>query len=46
MVGIASGAVLNIALDPLLIFTFDLGVAGAACLPWPGRAWPAWRLSA
>ena len=30
MVGIASGAVLNIALDPLLIFTFDLGVAGAA----------------
>ena len=30
MVGIASGAVLNIALDPLLIFTFHLGVAGAA----------------
>ena len=30
MVGIASGAVLNIALDPLLIFTFGLGVAGAA----------------
>ena len=30
MVGIASGAVLNIALDPLLIFTFRLGVAGAA----------------
>ena len=30
MVGIASGAVLNIALDPLLIFTFNLGVAGAA----------------
>ena len=30
MVGIASGAVLNIGLDPLLIFTFDLGVAGAA----------------
>ena len=29
-VGIASGAVLNIALDPLLIFTFGLGVAGAA----------------
>lgn len=29
MVGIVSGAVLNIALDPLLIFTFDLGVAGA-----------------
>ena len=30
MVGIASGAVLNIGLDPLLIFTFGLGVAGAA----------------
>ena len=30
MVGIASGAVLNIALDPLLIFVFGLGVAGAA----------------
>ena len=28
--GIASGAVLNIGLDPLLIFVFDLGVAGAA----------------
>lgn len=29
MVGITTGAVLNIALDPLLIFTFDMGVAGA-----------------
>ena len=29
MVGIVSGAVLNIALDPLLIFTCNLGVAGA-----------------
>ncbi len=29
MVGIVSGAVLNIALDPLLIFTCRLGVAGA-----------------
>lgn len=29
MVGIVSGAVLNIALDPLLIFLFDMGVAGA-----------------
>ena len=29
MVGIVSGAVLNIALDPLLIFTFDMGIAGA-----------------
>jgi len=30
MVGIASGAVLNIGLDPLLIFVFEMGVAGAA----------------
>ena len=30
MVGITSGAVLNIALDPLLIFVFDMGIAGAA----------------
>jgi len=29
MVGIVSGAILNIALDPLLIFVLDLGVAGA-----------------
>ena len=29
-VGIASGAVLNIGLDPLLIFVFDMGIAGAA----------------
>ena len=29
MVGIVSGAVLNIALDPLLIFGLNLGVAGA-----------------
>ncbi len=29
MVGIVSGAILNIALDPLLIFVFELGVAGA-----------------
>ena len=29
MVGIVSGAVLNIALDPLLIFVCDLGVSGA-----------------
>ena len=30
MVGLVSGAVLNIFLDPLLIFTFNLGVSGAA----------------
>lgn len=30
MVGIISGAVLNILLDPLFIFYFDMGVAGAA----------------
>lgn len=30
MVGIVTGAVLNIVLDPILIFTFHLGVAGAA----------------
>lgn len=30
MVGITCGAVLNIGLDPLLIFVFDLGIAGAA----------------
>ena len=29
MIGIVTGAVLNIALDPLLILTFDMGVAGA-----------------
>ncbi len=29
MIGIVSGAVLNIALDPLMIFVFDMGVAGA-----------------
>jgi putative MATE family efflux protein len=29
MVGIVTGAILNIALDPLLIFTLELGVAGA-----------------
>lgn len=29
MIGIASGAVLNIILDPILIFTCDMGIAGA-----------------
>lgn len=30
MIGLVSGAVVNIALDPVLIFTFGMGVAGAA----------------
>ena len=30
MIGIASGAVLNLVLDPLFIFAFHMGVAGAA----------------
>ncbi len=30
MVGIAAGAVINIALDPLFIFTFEMGISGAA----------------
>ena len=30
MVGIVSGAVLNIGLDPLFIFVLDMGIAGAA----------------
>lgn len=30
MLGIASGGILNIALDPLFIFTFKMGTAGAA----------------
>ncbi len=30
MIGIASGAVLNIGLDPLFIFVFDMGVSRAA----------------
>lgn len=30
MVGIVTGAILNIALDPLLIFGFNMGVQGAA----------------
>ena len=29
MIGIATGGILNIILDPLLIFTFDMGIAGA-----------------
>lgn len=30
MIGIVTGAVLNIALDPVLIFVFHMGIAGAA----------------
>ncbi len=30
MIGMGVGGILNIALDPLFIFTFDMGVAGAA----------------
>lgn len=30
MIGIASGGILNILLDPLFIFTFNLGTSGAA----------------
>ncbi len=30
MLGIASGAILNIALDPLFMFVFGMGIAGAA----------------
>ena len=29
MIGITTGGLLNIALDPLLIFTFNMGIAGA-----------------
>ena len=30
MVGIVSGAVVNVVLDPIFIFTLDMGIAGAA----------------
>lgn len=30
MIGLIAGAVINVALDPLLIFAFDMGIAGAA----------------
>ena len=30
MIGLCSGGILNVALDPLFIFVFDMGIAGAA----------------
>lgn len=30
MIGLGAGGVINIGLDPLFIFTFDMGIAGAA----------------
>ncbi len=33
MIGLVTGAVINVALDPLFIFGFDMGVTGAAALP-------------
>lgn len=30
MIGLATGSILNIALDPLFIFVFDMGIGGAA----------------
>lgn len=30
MIGVGTGAILNIILDPVLIFLFDMGIAGAA----------------
>ena len=30
MIGVVAGAVINIVLDPLFIFVFDMGIAGAA----------------
>lgn len=30
MIGVTVGALLNIVLDPILIFTFDMGISGAA----------------
>jgi putative MATE family efflux protein len=38
MYGIISGAVLNVVLDPVFIFVFDMGVAGAAVATVTGQA--------
>jgi len=50
MVGMVAGAVLNIALDPLFIFVFDWGVAGASAataiskfISWCILMTPYWR---
>ena len=38
MIGLLAGAIINIGLDPLLMFVFDLGVAGAALATVSGQA--------
>lgn len=38
MIGIASGSILNVILDPILIFNFDMGVEGAALATVIGQA--------
>ncbi len=38
MIGLCAGGVLNIFLDPLFIFTFDLGISGAAIATVTGQA--------
>lgn len=38
MRGIATGAILNVALDPLFIFVFNMGIAGAAVATVIGQA--------
>ncbi len=38
MLGIASGSILNVILDPILIFTFNMGVMGAALATVIGQA--------
>ena len=38
MIGLLAGAIINIGLDPLLMFVFDLGVAGAAIATVSGQA--------
>lgn len=40
MVGIVSGAVINVVLDPILIFVCDMGISGAAALRWQFITYP------